>query len=166
MAGIMMSPKEPAPTAHNGEAAQAFHHALLQTPPAAAQRALTLQTLMGEWAMRTGGTATKALTLAPFSFDPQVMTELVQLQSAIAQRLQAQQQVWVQQWSGWLQERGQVRRANTVSKLVEQEFDLLARFVLLLSDQMLDLVTLQENVEVNGSYWVQQVLEAKVDGVG
>lgn len=166
MAGIMMSPKEPAPTVPSAEAAQSLHHALLQTPPAAAQRALTLQTLMGEWAMRTGGTAAKALTLAPFSFDPQVMTELVQLQSAIAQRLQAQQQVWVQQWSGWLQERGQVRRANTVSKLVEQEFDLLARFVLLLSDQMLDLVTLQENVEVNGSYWVQQVLEAKVEGVG
>ncbi|MGN5476244.1 hypothetical protein ACTMU2_02165 [Cupriavidus basilensis] len=60
------------------------------------------------------------MTLAPFSLDPQVMTELVQLQSAITQRLQAQQQVWVQQWSGWLQERGQVRRANTVSKLVEQ----------------------------------------------
>ncbi|WP_051320522.1 hypothetical protein [Cupriavidus sp. amp6] len=120
---------------------------------------------MGEWAMRTGGTAAKALTLAPFSFDPQVLSELVQLQSAVAQRLQAQQQAWLQQWSGWLQERGQVRRANTVSKLVEQEFDLLARFVLLLSDQMLDLVTLQENVEVNSSYWVQQVLAAKTDAV-
>ncbi|MBP0632658.1 hypothetical protein [Cupriavidus sp. AcVe19-1a] len=165
MAGIMMSPKEPAPSAHDVKAAQALHHALLQTPPAAAQRALTLQTLMGEWAMRTGGTAAKALTLAPFSFDPQVLSELVQLQSAVAQRLQAQQQAWLQQWSGWLQERGQVRRANTVSKLVEQEFDLLARFVLLLSDQMLDLVTLQENVEVNSSYWVQQVLAAKTDAV-
>jgi len=163
MAGMMMSPKEPAPTAPKVEAVHALNHALVLTQPAAAQRALTLQTLMGEWAMRTGGTAAKALSLVPFSLDPQVLTELVQLQNAIAQRLQAQQQEWLQGWAGWLQERAQARRANTVSKLVEQEFDLLARFVLLLSDQMLDLVTLQENVEVNSSYWVQQVLTAKTD---
>ncbi|MGN5476243.1 hypothetical protein ACTMU2_02160 [Cupriavidus basilensis] len=51
----MMSPKEPAPTPATGvQAAQSLHHALLQTPPAAAQRVLALQTLMGDWAMRTG----------------------------------------------------------------------------------------------------------------
>ncbi|WP_051975315.1 hypothetical protein [Cupriavidus necator] len=56
----------------------------------------------------------------------------------------------------WLQERARIRRANSVSKLMEQEFDLLARFVLLLSDQAVDLVTLQENVEVNTGYWLGQ----------
>ncbi|MNL85673.1 hypothetical protein D3C87_2140700 [compost metagenome] len=50
-----------------------------------------------------------------------------------------------------------------MSKLVEQELDLLARFGLLLSNQWVDLVTLQENIEVNTGYWVAQTLAAKTD---
>lgn len=139
----------------------ALHRAIAMAQPAAVQRSTTMQTLVAEWAQRTARTGAKAMTLAPFSLDPQVVTEWLQLQSAIAERLQSQQQVWLQGWALWLEERAQVRRANTMSKLMEQEMDLLGRFVLLLSGQMVDLVTLQENVEVNTGYWVSQTLAEK-----
>ena len=148
-------PTQPAP------AASTLHSALALTQPAAVQHAMTVQKLMAGWVTRTAGTGIKALTLAPFAADPQTWTELLQLQSAIVHRLQEQQQENMQGWAAWLQERAQLNRANTMSKLVEQEFDLLARFVLLLSDQMVNLVTLQENVEVNTGYWLGEQLAAK-----
>ncbi|MEM5428826.1 hypothetical protein [Cupriavidus oxalaticus] len=159
----MMSPHDGALTVPKTEAVPALHHALAMTQPAAMQRALMLQTLTSGWAMRTAGTGAKALNLAPFSMDTQLLAELLQFQSAIVQRLQAQQQEWLHGWATWLQERAQVKRANTVSKLVEQEFDLLARAVLLASNQMVDLMTLQENIEVNSGYWIGQMLAARTE---
>ncbi|RDK05017.1 hypothetical protein [Cupriavidus lacunae] len=163
MEGTMMSPHDGALTVTKTEALPAVHRALAMTQPAALQRTQMLQTLMNGWALRTAGTGVKTLNLAPFSMDAQVLTELFQLQSAIVLRLQAQQQGWMLGWTAWLQERAQVKRANTMSKLVEQELDLLSRFGLLLSNQMVDLVTLQENIEVNTGYWVAQTLAAKTD---
>ncbi|WP_354683774.1 hypothetical protein [Cupriavidus necator] len=138
------------------EGAQAVQHAMAAAHPAALQQALTLHALLGGWATRAVGNGVAAASLGPFAVDAQTWTELFQLQAAIIRRLHDQQQQNLQGWAGWLQERAQVRRANTMSKLVEQEFDLLARFVLLLSDQAVDLVTLQENVEVNTGYWLGQ----------
>lgn len=148
------------PTPH-AQAVAALHRALALAQPAAMQQALTLQTLFGGWASRTAGTGISTLHLTHFSIDAQSMTEWLQLQAAIVQRLQEQQQEWMLGWAGWLHERARVKRANTMSKLLEQEFDLLARFVLLLSGQAVDLVTLQENVEVNTGYWIGQKLASK-----
>ncbi|TDF63358.1 hypothetical protein [Cupriavidus sp. L7L] len=162
MEGTMMSPHDGALTVAKNEASvPAVHRALAMTQPAALQRSQMLQTLMSGWALRTADTGVKSLNLASFGMDVQVLTELFQLQYAIVQRLQTQQQGWMAGWTAWLQERAQVKRANTMSKLVEQELDLLARFGLLLSNQMVDLVTLQENIEVNTGYWVAQTLAAQ-----
>ncbi|BDB28826.1 hypothetical protein Tamer19_58670 [Cupriavidus sp. TA19] len=163
MKGTMMTPRNPAVSVTKAEALPAAQQALAMTQPAALQLTQTLQSLMSGWAMRTVGTGVKTVNLAPFTMDAQVLTELFQLQYAIVQRLQAQQQEWMQGWTAWLQERAQVKRANTMSKLVEQELDLFARYGLLVSNQLVDLVTLQENIEVNTGYWVAQTLTAKMD---
>lgn len=163
MNGTMMTSHDRALTVTNNETLPAVHHALAMSQAATLQRTQVLQTLMNGWALRAAGTGMKTVNLAPFSLDAQVLTELLQLQYAVVQRLQAQQQEWMQGWAAWLQERAQVRRANTMSKLVEQELDLLVRFGLLLGNQMVDLVTLQENIEVNTSYWVAETLAEKTE---
>lgn len=138
------------------EGAKAVQDALAAAHPAALQRALTLHALLGGWATRAVGNGVAAASLGPFAVDAQAWTELFQLQAAVIRRLHEQQQQNLLGWAGWLQERARLKRANTMSKLVEQEFDLLARFMMLLSDQAVNLVTLQENVEVNTGYWLGQ----------
>ena len=50
-----------------------------------------------------------------------------------------------------------------MSKLVEQEFNLVGQLVQLLSNQATNLATLQENVEVDYGYWVHEKIKARSD---
>lgn len=92
----------------------------------------------------------------PFAARPQTWQELCDLQQAVLQQLQQLQQGWLQGWTAWLGEFGQLKRANTMSKLVEQEFNLAAQWLLLLQGQATDLTNLQENIEINYGYWLSQ----------
>ena len=74
--------------------------------------------------------------LLPFTTRLQTWQELWQMQQAVLQQTQQMQQGWMQGWTAWLGEFGQFKRANTMSKLVEQEFNLLAQLVLLLQGQI------------------------------
>lgn len=94
--------------------------------------------------------------LLPFTTRLQTWQELCQMQQAVAQQMQQLQQGWMQNWTAWLGEFAQFKRVNTMSKLVEQEFNLIAQFVLLLQAQATDLTDLQENLEVNYGYWLSQ----------
>ena len=69
-----------------------------------------------------------------------------------------QQQDWLRGWAVWNQERASIKGANTVSKLVEQEFNLMAQIGQLLLNQTTNLVALQENVEVAYAYWLNEKL--------
>lgn len=95
-------------------------------------------------------------TLQPLTTPPQTWQELFELQQAVLQQLQQLQQGWFQGWTAWLDEFGQLKRANTMSKLVEQEFNLAAQWLLLLQGQATDLTNLQENIEINYGYWLSQ----------
>lgn len=109
----------------------------------------------------SNGLATAALL--PFATRPQTWHELFQLQQAVLQQWQQLQQGWLRGWGAWLQEFARLKRVNTMSKLVEQEFNLAGQFLLLLQGQATDWANLQENVEVNYGYWLHEQLGPEMD---
>lgn len=99
--------------------------------------------------------------LLPFSTGPQTWQELFQLQQVVLQQVEQLHQGWLSGWTAWLGEFAQLKRVNTMSKLVEQEFNLAAQFVLLLQGQATDWTSLQENIEVNYGYWLSEKLNSQ-----
>lgn len=126
--------------------------------PAPLQQVQSFQILVGQWAARSSGNAATTAALLPQSLSPDVWQEMLQMQAAVLGRLQQQQKNWASGLSALALEYQQGKRANTMSKLVEQQFNLVAQFGQLLSKQATDLVGLQENLEVDYGFWVAQKL--------
>ena len=118
-------------------------------------------TLLGQSMARSmqNGAATAAVLPATLSAD--TAAELLALQVAVFDRIRSMQQDWWQAWGGWLQECGQLRRANTMSEHLEQQYNVMEQATALLKSQAADLMTLQENVEVDYGYWVSQKLQGE-----
>jgi hypothetical protein len=127
------------------------------TPPPV-QHLQSLQILMGQWMARSSGNAANTAALLPHVWSTDLWQEMGQMQAAILRRLQLQQQAWVAGCTGLATEYQEGKRANTMSKLVEQQCNLVAQFGQLLSQQATSLVGLQENIEVDYGYWVSQKL--------
>lgn len=125
-------------------------------PPPAVEHLLKRHSLLSRQLAQATQHGWSTAALLPFATQPQTWQELLQLQQAVVQQLQQLQHGWINGWTAWLGEFGQLKRANTMSKLVEQEFNLVAQFVLLLQGQATDLTNLQENIEVNYGYWLSE----------
>jgi len=138
--------------------------ALQKTAPAAraaaVQDTLKMPVLLGGWAARSATNSIDTARLLAFGMDLHTWGELVQMQQAVVERLTLQQQAWMQGWAAWNRERAEIRGANTVTELVEQEFNLVAQIGQLLIDQTTNLIALQENIEVSYAYWLNQKLGA------
>jgi hypothetical protein len=118
--------------------------------------------VVGNWAARTAGSGIATAALLPCCLDPhswpQIWQELWQMQQAVWRQQFQMQNTWLQGWVALSDELTQARGANTMTKLVEQEFDLVAQWQTLLRDQSTDVVRLLENLEVNYAYWVSEKL--------
>lgn len=136
----------------------------LPAPPVV-EHLLKRYSLLNRQLTQTTRNGWSSAALLPFASGPQTWLELLQLQQAVVQEMEQLHQGWISGWTAWLGEFGQLKRANTMSKLVEQEFNLLAQFVLLLQGQATDWTNLQENVEVNYGYWLAQQLNSQPDPV-
>ncbi len=110
--------------------------------------------LMTNWAGRAVGNGIATARVLALSKDPNIWDEIWQMQAAVLRRQFQLQNNWMQGWAAWTKEWTQVKGANTMSKLVEQEFDLMARLQQMWSDQATDVVTLLENIDVDYSYWL------------
>lgn len=88
--------------------------------------------------------------------DPEVLGEWMQLQAAVAQRLQQQNQDLGKGCAVLVDDYSQLRQANTMSKLMEKQFNLISQFGALMSSQATNLVELLENVQVDYGYWASQ----------
>ena len=80
------------------------------------------------------------------------------MQQAVWRRQSQLQDNWLQGWFAWTNEFTQARGANTMTKLVEQELDLIAQWQELVNKQTTDTVRLLENLEVNYAFWVNEKL--------
>jgi len=118
--------------------------------------------VMGNWAARATGTGFATAALLPWRIDPQswpqIWQELWQMQQAVWRRQSQLQDKWMQGWTAWTNVFTRARGANTMTKLVEQEFDLVAQWHELVSGQATDVVSLLENLEVNYAFWVNEKL--------
>jgi hypothetical protein len=130
-----------------------------QTKPAMPlQRVQKLHLLLGQMASRSLGNEIASATVLPLRADAGTWQELLAIQQAVWQRLQSQQTDWLQGCTGLAREYGQLRQANTVSKFMEQEYNAVAQFSALLSNQATALIGLMENIQVDYSYWISQKL--------
>lgn len=82
--------------------------------------------------------------------------DLISVQSAVLQRLMLQQKQWAQGMDGIATEAASLQYVNTVSKFIDQESDLHARFQALCLSQITALTELGENVQVSVNYLVAQ----------
>lgn len=82
-----------------------------------------------------------------------IINSWLNLNISAQQRLLQNQQENLQAWGAWLQRIPQIARANTMSKLAEQEMNVMMSAGQLASQQLVDLISLQENLQVNYSYW-------------
>ena len=67
--------------------------------------------------------------------------------------MQQQQQRWAQGCASLMQDYARIPQANTVSKLVEKQYNLMAQWMQLLGDSTTGFINLMENIEVAYGYW-------------
>jgi len=127
-----------------------------QPPPSPLAR-MQKAVLMGTQ-LAARGIANEAATAAvlPWRMDTDTWRELAAMQQAVWGRLQQQNQAWVRGCTALVQEQQQLKQANTLSKFVEQEYNLLAQTGALVASQCAAFVGLMENVQVDYAYWVSQ----------
>lgn len=130
----------------------AFTHATQQEKPSRAGSPLSNQ---GARALHN---AAATMALWPLMTQPLAWMDLLQMQQATLGQLSALQQKWGQDWGTLLRDCERLHRANTLSKLLEQQFNLLAQGLQLLGQQATDLADLEENVSVNYGHWASQRL--------
>ncbi|AOY01183.1 hypothetical protein [Jeongeupia sp. USM3] len=129
-------------------------------PPAlqgpATQRLHGLGRLYAQSANRQWHNGLTAAATLPALANPETWFEAWALQQAVWQRLQKQGEQW---WSGLTaihHESGELRRANTMSKFFEQEYNLYAQFGELVGNQFTSLFELMDNIQVDYGYWLAQ----------
>jgi hypothetical protein len=124
----------------------------------AVEEALKFQSLISGWIARSISNRIDTAQLIALGTDRSTWGELLHLQEAFGRRLIQQNQAWLQGWADWFHQREQLMSANTMSKLMEQEFNLAGQFGQLVGDQVTNLMALMENANVSYSYWVHEKL--------
>jgi hypothetical protein len=82
--------------------------------------------------------------------------ECLTLQAAVMQRLATQQMQWIQGLEAIAAEIGNLKKANTLSKLMDQDTDISGRLNALIMGQAASTMELLENVHINIGYLVAQ----------
>lgn len=135
---------------------QAMQHALQNAYPAALRQSQNLHSLMSQWATRQASNSVSFGALAHLVQDGAIWHELAEMQTAVQQRLQQQQNVWLEGCTALVAQSLQLKRANTLSKMADQQFNLMGQLQALVSTQTTSLLSLQENIEVDYAYWLAQ----------
>lgn len=140
------------------ECLQALHQSLVDTHPAPLEHAQAMGKFFGEWASRACSNGVKTAAVFPLGLHADTLNELYSMNQAVLQRLQQQQKQWLTGCAGLVRDYAQLKHANTLSKLVSQQCNLVAQFGQLLNSQASAMMLLQENIEVDYGYWVSQKL--------
>jgi hypothetical protein len=120
--------------------------------------AVTTQRLTQKQAVHAAQNGALSMMLMTRFWDPTVWSEWTQLQAAVWQRLQKQNQDWRQGCEILVQDYAQLKQANTMSKLLEKQCNLMTQSAQLLTNQSTNFVALLENIDVDYGYWASQKL--------
>lgn len=133
--------------------------ALASNTMAPLAHAMTAQRLVQKDATHLANNGAMTMALAAKLWDPAVWSEWTQLQAAIVQRLYTQNQDWHKGCAILVDDYGQLRQANTMSKLMEKQGNLISQSAELLTSQTTNFVALLENIDVDFGYWASQKLQ-------
>jgi hypothetical protein len=115
-------------------------------------------TLFQGWASRAAINSVDTGRLWSSGMYPLYLGELADMSGEALQRYVKVQQDTLREWAEWNRQRAQINGANTMTKLLEQEMNLLGRIGLIVTNHMTNLLALQENVEVAYAYWLSKKL--------
>lgn len=131
---------------------------LSDSATALSQRSVQLQALLNANLTRNntnlGSSLPVILSLA--RLEPDTLNEWMQLQSAIAERFMEQNQQWLAGMQQIAGDAGQIKKANTLSKFMEQQCDIVGQWVALVSTQSTNMMGQLENIQVDIGYWMAQ----------
>lgn len=147
------------PVSYQGKpAAPALPEIATYAGPAALGTAMRANYLVNNHAAHLFRNGMFAAGLTTRLANPEIWEESVQLQRAVAQRLQEQNENWLKGCAILMQDYVQIKQANTMSKLVEKQFNLITQWSQLLNNQATNLIGLLENIQVDYGYWASQKL--------
>jgi len=95
-----------------------------------------------------------------------MLVDALQLQQAIVQRLMAQQTQFMDELAEIAAGAAHIKKANTLSKLMDQEYDLFSQFSALLSAQATAFMELMESAEIGFGVLLSRRLEGKPEQDG
>ncbi|GJJ04546.1 hypothetical protein RugamoR64_50840 [Duganella rhizosphaerae] len=121
--------------------------------------AMTTQRLVQKDATHLVNNGAMTMALVTKLWNPTVWSEWTQLQAAIAQRLYDQNQDWHKGCAILVEDYGQLKQANTMSKLLEKQGNLVSQSAALLTSQTTNFVALLENIDVDFGYWMSQKIQ-------
>lgn len=124
--------------------------------PAPLLRAQKMHWMLGQLMTTSVGNQVSTAALLPHLWGIDAWHELLAIQQAVLKRCQQQQQDWVDGCAGVAQEYGQLKLANTLSKFIEQEYNVVAQFNALVVKQAASWAGLLENIQVDYAYWIAQ----------
>lgn len=82
--------------------------------------------------------------------------EIFEMQQAVLQRMQDQQEEWLHGMCNILGEYSELKKANTLSKLMEQECNMFNQLGSLGTAQLAAWVGMLENVQIGYAWWLSQ----------
>lgn len=121
-----------------------------------------LSLMMTQFAVRGIGHGAVGAAVVPMRFDHEVFNDLLAMQGAILQRCVEEQQGWFDGLAAIAECYTQSRRANTLSKAFEQEYDIMSRLGALMADRSASWLDLLENIQVDYAYWVTELARPSV----
>jgi len=84
--------------------------------------------------------------------------ELREMNCAAARRFLELQDETLGEWAAWGRQRAQTSGANTMTKFIEQEMNLVGLIGQIFVDYLTNLAEFQENIEVGYAYWLSRKL--------
>jgi hypothetical protein len=133
---------------------QVLHEAVHRAHRAPLLRSQKMHSLIGQWAKRGLEDGTAAMTV--LRLDANAWEELHAFQSAVLERFAEQQRDWFEGCAAVVQEYGELKRANTMAKFVEQEYNVAVQIGALFATQAANFVGLLETIQVDYGYWIHQ----------
>lgn len=130
--------------------------AIVASAAASLAHAATAQRLTHRYAASMANNGALTLALATRMWDPTIWSESLQMEAAIAKRLEGQGLDFRKGCRVLLEDYGQIKQANTMSKLMEKQCNLMTQFAQLMTSQTTNFVSLLENIDVDYGYWASQ----------
>lgn len=119
--------------------------------------------IQSDWVGRSAAEGVRTMQLFAKARDDKerwqaLQNEVYAMNNEALRRLFKFQSGWATGWKEWALESSTPKKVNTASKLVSQEFNVMAQALVLLGLQTTGFVELMENINVSYGYWLKQKL--------